>query len=521
MGMKQLEIERKFDIAEDAPLPALGALVQVGEMREHRMRAVYFDTVDLLLLRHRITLRRREGGADEGWHLKLPQGSARLEVHAPLGAGAGRMRVPEGHVAAASEALPDELPEGANGALVPVAVLRTVRVEVDLLDDAGKVVAQLCDDLVTALPEGSTWRELEVELVAPAPGATGGTAGPGAVEDGATDLATGDVELLDRIAESLLSQGLEPAASPSKLSRALGDRPARIESGRRLTGQDSAADVVQAYLAEQLSAILGREAGLLVDAPEAVHKSRVAVRRTRSALRTFRRLLHREVTDPLRAELKWWGEVLGGPRDAEVMRVRVMDELGAVPADLVRGPVLARVETALGGRHAAAHAALVEQLDSERYLALVDALVDLVADPPWRGRARKKAAKVLPPLVEQAVDRAVDERAGAAGLEGAERLHQLHEVRKRAKAVRYGWEALAPALGVAAQDAAEAWEQVTEQFGGMQDAVVSLAHLRELLAVAEAAGEPTLTYGVLIGRELDAEERAADAGERAMDDALV
>lgn len=497
--MKQLEIERKFDIAQDAPLPALGGVVQVGEAREHRMRAVYLDTVDLLLVRNRITLRRREGGPDEGWHLKLPQGSARLEVHAPLGDGPGRTRVPEGHVAAAAEALPEGLPTGAAGALVPVAVLRTVRVEVDLLDDAGRVVAQLCDDLVTALPAGTTWRELEVELVQP----------------------TGDIEVLDRIAEVFLAQGVRPASSPSKLSRALGDRPERVESRHRLSGKDRAGDVVQAYLAEQLCVILGREADLRVDAPDSVHKSRVATRRARSALRTFRRLVDREVTDPLRAELKWWGEVLGAPRDAEVMLERVMEELTSVPADLVRGPVAARVQSELGGRHAAAHAALVEQLDSERYLALVDALAYLVADPPWRGRARRHAEDVLPPLVEKAVDRAVEERAAAADLEGDARLHQLHEVRKRAKAVRYGWETLAPALGVAAQDSAEAWERVTEHFGGMQDAVVSIEHLRHLLAAAEEAGEPLLTYGVLIGRELDAEERAADAGERAMDDALL
>lgn len=516
--MEQLEIERKFDIAVGAPRPLLEGVVQVGEAREHRMRAVYLDTVDLLLIRNRITLRRREGGSDEGWHLKLPRGSARLEVHAPLHDGAGRTRVPDGHVRAASEALPEGLPDGAAGALVPVAVLSTVRVEVDLLDDDGQVVGQLCDDLVTALPQGTTWRELEVELVGPT-GTVGGVDGEDAAVAAGPDLAA-DLALLDRIGETLEAEGLQASVSPAKLSRALGDLPERIEAGQRLTAGDSAGEVVQAYLLEQLSVILGREADLRVDAPDSVHKSRVAVRRTRSALRTFHRLLDREVTDPLRAELKWWGEVLGGPRDAEVMLARVGEELAGLPADLVRGPVAARVETELGGLHETAHAALVEQLDSERYLALVDALTDLVADPPWRGRAGKRADAVLPALVERAVDRAVEDRVTASALQGGARLHQLHEVRKRAKAVRYGWEALAP-LGEAARESAEAWERVTEELGGMQDAVVAIEHLRHLLVAAEQADEPTLTYGVLIGREMDAEERAASAGERAMDDALI
>ena len=292
--MRQLEIERKFDIPEGAPLPGLGDVVQTGAAREHRMRAVYLDTVDLLLIRHRITLRRREGGSDEGWHLKLPRGSARLEVHAPLGEGPGRTRVPDGHVKAVSEALAEGLPSGPAGALVPVAVLRTVRVEVDLLDDDGRLVAQLCDDVVTALPQGITWRELEVELVGAAEGqeAMGTTAGGEAADD--------SVQLLDSIAAALQAQGLTPSASPSKLSRALGDRPERMQAGQRLGAKDRAGDVVQDYLVEQLLVILGREGDLRVDALDAVHKSRVAVRRTRSAVRTFRRLLHREGTAPVR-----------------------------------------------------------------------------------------------------------------------------------------------------------------------------------------------------------------------------
>ena len=53
-----------------------------------------------------------------------------------------------------------------------------------------------------------------------------------------------------------------------------------------------------------------------LDADDAVHKMRVAVRRLRSTLATYRRLLDRDVTEPLRDELKWLGGVLGAVRDA-------------------------------------------------------------------------------------------------------------------------------------------------------------------------------------------------------------
>lgn len=505
----QLEAERKFDLDTGAPLPGLRGIVGIGEAREHRMRAVYLDTTDLFLIRERVTLRRREGGADEGWHLKLPAQAdvpgSRWELHAPLVDGPGRWRVPEGHLAALADRLGQpwaERDDPARG-LVPVATLTTYRVEIDLTDEVGDVVAQLCDDTVTAAPSGRTWRELEVELV---PGADGRSR-PGAEE------------LLDAITDRFAQEGVLVADSPSKLSRALGDRPGRAAAGLGPTEDDRARDVLLAYLAEQVAVIRGREESLRVDGPEAVHKTRVACRRLRSALRTFRRLLDRAVTDPLRDEIRWYGEVLGRPRDAEVQKAQLLEALGEMPEELVNGPVRDRVATELDRRHAEAHAALVRVMDSERYAVLLDRLVELVADPPWRARADGRAGKVLPPLVERAEARARRDWEASQVAEGEERLHLLHETRKRAKAARYAWEALDPAFGQAAERA-KGWERVTESLGAVQDSVVSVQWLWELLAAAKAAGEPTHTYGVLIGMELGARRPNITAGEAAVQDML-
>lgn len=498
MKPSQVETERKFDIGEDGSVPSLADVVQPGETREHRMRAVYLDTPDLLLIRNRTTLRRREGGPDEGWHLKLPRaGDARLEVHAPLTSGPGRCRVPESHRARAGAALGIAWPEGAQGALLPAAVLTTYRTETDLLDEQGKVVAQLCDDRVVAQPEGRRWRELEVELVA------------------------GDAQLLERISEVFAAQGVAVADSPSKLSRALGDRPERAAHGEGPAADGPAGDVVLAHLAAQVATILGREDDVRTDAPDAVHKARVATRRLRSALRTFRRLLDRDVTDPLRAELRWFATALGAPRDAEVMRERILAAAAELPPEQVVGPVHERLRTELDGRHADAHAALVEVLDGDRYLELTDRLVELLAEPPWRGRARRPAQEVLPGLVAAAVERVRHERDVALLAEGEERLHLLHETRKKAKAARYACEAVAPALGEDARRAAEAWERVTEAFGEVQDSVVAEQWLHDLVHLAAGAGEETYTYGVLVGREeARREETTVGAGEQLLADAL-
>lgn len=498
--VRVIETERTFTIGRGDPLPPCGPGVRPGPTREHLLRAVYYDTPDLLLVRHRITLRRREGGLDAGWHLKLPRpDGSRLELRLPLGAGPGRLRVPEQLVDEVRATLGEQLPTGAGGALVPCAVLRTRRQETDLLDPLrDRVLAQLCDDRVSASPSGRRWREVEVELVA------------------------GEGELLTEITEQFARHGGQPAALPSKLAVALGDAPARAEAGDGPDPAGPAADVVLAYLAEQVAVILGREQEVRDGLPVAVHKTRVATRRLRSTLRTFRRLLHRGPVDALREEVRWLAEMLGGPRDADVIRDRVLAALEALPPQEVVGPVPERVAAELDARRSAAHATLLAALDSPRYAALVDGLLELLAEPPWRGRADRPAADALPPLVVDAVERARQRREEVDLVTGEEQLHRVHEARKRAKAARYACEAVAPSLGEDAALAAATWEQVTEQLGLLQDSVVAIGWLHELADAAQAAGEPTYTYGELAGLERATHDDAGiQAGLEVVDAALT
>jgi hypothetical protein len=81
------EVELKFDADPAMSLPDLtGEAGSVGEATESQLDATYFDTADARLARHHVTLRRRTGGDDAGWHLKLPAGQdERIEVRLPLG----------------------------------------------------------------------------------------------------------------------------------------------------------------------------------------------------------------------------------------------------------------------------------------------------------------------------------------------------------------------------------------------------------------------------------------------------
>lgn len=200
-----LEIEQKFDVDEDFARPDFGILgdvlragVSAAAPVRYHLAATYFDTPDERLAANKITLRRRTGGTDEGWHLKLPAGQdARHEVRAPLGISEGE--VPE-NLAAKVADVTGGLP------LAPIAALDTERTVVTLTGQDGRVLAEIADDTVTArrltdsrgTEQPLCWREIEVEVPAASP----------ALQRAAADL--------------LRAAGARPAVRGSKLARLLG-----------------------------------------------------------------------------------------------------------------------------------------------------------------------------------------------------------------------------------------------------------------------------------------------------------
>src|SRR5215475_14356535 len=91
------ETEVKYEAASGQTLPSFTDLAQVAtaeQAPQEQLDADYFDTEDLRLIGAGITLRRRQGGHDAGWHLKLPAGDhTRREIRLPLGR--AKLRVPE------------------------------------------------------------------------------------------------------------------------------------------------------------------------------------------------------------------------------------------------------------------------------------------------------------------------------------------------------------------------------------------------------------------------------------------
>jgi CHAD domain-containing protein len=500
---RHVEVERKFDVVESTGRPSfagIAEIVRVEQRPPQTLDAVYFDTPARDLASKRITLRRRTGGADAGWHLKLPAGAdARTEVRAPLGMANGtgdgsREDVP-------SELLDVVLAIVRDRPVDPVARITTTR-EVQLLHGAdGAVLAEFCDDQVTAsrtatpdtAPAEQRWREWELELVAP----------------------EANTELMDRLSHRLLGAGAAPAGHGSKLARVLGTTqndaarrrsgPGRPEVGvppaaKRRGGQagNSAPDIrvaapIHRAVAEQVDELLVWDRAVRADTDDAVHQMRVTTRKIRSLLQTSLNSFGLPDDAAILDELRELANVLGEARDAEVLAERYRRALDGLPSQLVRGSVRDRLIDGAQDRYKTGLRRSLDALRSPRYFRLLDALDALVAEPPPAPADRQPT-----PVTIDAGHKKVRKAAKAARHAAEEaRDNSIHRIRKRAKRLRY----TAAAIGASA--VSNRAKAVQSLLGDHQDSVVSRAHLIQQAEAAHAAGEDTFTYGLLYRQELD------------------
>ena len=474
------EIERKYDAASGgtAALDAVNTMTgtagvaAVPELPEQLLDAIYYNTADLRLIGAGITLRRRTGGEDAGWHLKLPAGAdTRDEIRLPLTSADGA--VPE-ELAAWSGPIPGVRRWRRWCASRPAA--RRCRP----VDGAGTGTRQDRRRPRVGQPaDGSAatvWDEIEAELV------TGGPA------------------LLTAIDEQLRRAGARAAATKTKLQRVLADRlPATGPAPQqRLTRHSPAGEVVLAYLRDQVAAISHYDPLVRRDEPDAVHQMRVATRRARSALEAFGGIIDRETTRPLCAELKWLAAALGQARDSEVLQARLTADLAAVPA-LVVGPVQARITAHFTAQLTQARQSALDTLDGQRYFRLLDNLDALLADPPLTPLAKREAGKMLAKPVQRAarrLQRALDAVPGAQDRDTA-----IHQARKATKRARYAAEAAVPALGSAASRQAAQAKELPRRLRRPPQQRRRTGSAARPRRKSPGGGEDTFTYGLMHQRQ--------------------
>ena len=484
VNLDSTEIERKYDVTPTTALPdllSIDGVARVEQSQVFALDAVYFDTEAFTLASHHITLRRRTGGDDAGWHLKLPVShDERSELHEPPGAN--------------SESVPRRLRERVAiivraQQLTPIVRLTTHRTVHRLRGPSDELLALLCDDAVETVqllgkPFQQNWREWEFELV------------------------DGDIPLLDAAERLFADHRISRSDSPSTLTRALGDS-APQHSEPAVTASGSAGALLAAALREYREELVRNDPLVRAQRPESIHDMRIAIARFRAAVGTFHTLLPDGEASMLRRELGWIGHVLGAVRDLDVIAARLAARLRAESVPQVIGPIAERISHQLAQETSAAKTVLLDTLDSTRYFRLLDTIDAFLADPRLSKSAAGAATDVLPGFIDHRI------RVLFAAIRTAYETTDpprhdlaLHEVRKAAKELRYGAEVLLAIKPKRARRLVKVAKQLQDALGEQHDSVVARRTLERLATGAFLDGENSFTYGCLHRTEQDLGEDA-------------
>lgn len=482
------EHEAKFEVDRDYDLPDLRGLVgRTDRLPEQHLLTVYFDTDDLRLaqrgisLRHRITETADGSETEESWTLKLPEAShddivARSETSWP----GERAAIPP-QALAIVRGLVRRAP------LRPVAELNTTRRRLQLIEDHEIApFAEIDDDLVTVVGgpgDGSWFRQIELELT--------------------PDHLAADVKAL---LKCLRRSGAKPTKQ-SKLSLAVGERPPRQgRRGAKNRKRQTISDMVKTAIASNLDRLLDHDYRLRLAPdrpdPEDIHQARVATRKLRSNLKMFAAVIDPVWLGHTAEDLRWIAEILGQIRDLDVLAENV------TPVDSEARHTLELVQ-AVGSQRNPSVKRLSSALGSARYLDLLDRLNAAKRRPPLVPASNKKSHKkrrdgmapeekasdVLPKLIGHEW-RSLQRKARKADTRSNDQ--RLHEIRIRAKRLRYAAETAAPVIGKSAKRVAKGAATLQDLLGELRDSAAAEAWLRDqVTGVSPAAG---LLSGALVER---------------------
>lgn len=496
------EVEGKWRVHPPFVVPEFTGdstgVATVDEPTSLELRAVYYDTSDLRLAREGVTLRYRSGeGSKDGWHLKLPV----AEAGVPDASTGVRDEV---HAGGDPEHVPDELRDlvtayARTAVLGPVATLVTQRTVRVLRDGDGGPLGELTDDLVSVLSSGHVagrFREIEFE----------------AYGERAHDT-------LRRVGDLLRAHGAVGGEFVPKVVRALGPQATGAPDPpppEPVAGKEPAHVAIRMILRRYARNLLAEDVSLRRGGDDAVHKMRVAARRLRSALRTFEPLLDPQWARDLENELKWLADSLGQARDSEVLLERLLRDLDSLPSELVLGDVRERLTKSIGGHLDEGNAATLETMRSERYVVLLERLVDAAWEPLTSPAADARTDLAVPALVEAEWER-LAKRVKKLSAEDAT-PQMWHKARIAAKRTRYAAEAVAPIFGSPAKDFAKRVEKLQEVLGEHQDAHVAGETLLRLGSAARAGGA-AFSLGLLHARQNEAMRSARAAFPALWEDA--
>jgi len=432
-GAKSMEVVLRLVIAP-ADIPRLRRLTlpkgwKRGTSRRKTLLSLYFDTPDLFLKQRAIVLWvRRDGrrwiqGVKAGGGVK-PGPRIHLEIEEQVARDHPDFSKFDEHTLA-ELALPPELQKQ----LRPVFVTDFHRTTWLLESPSGDVVEMALDQGETRIDRGAGVPISEIELV----------------------LKSGNLAALYEAALILLEWVPLYLENASKMARgyALRVSPASQPPLKALPpafrGDVSVSQAFQIVAWDCIGHLQGNHPGLLTgDDVEYVHQMRVALRRLRSAMGLFAKIVPTFQDGGLSVDVGWLAGELGAARDWDVF---VTESLPAFISPAEDDTALRRLgdqalAVAVGNREKARQAA-----NSQRYLRLLLNLGAWLNREAWRFGANKRLLAALDQPILKWSGRLLDKRhkqllrrgAKLDGLSASER----HMLRIAAKKLRYAAEFLA------------------------------------------------------------------------------
>lgn len=523
------EVESTFDVSTSADVPdlTLGGELDAPAEQVHHLSATYYDAEDLRLTRAKITVRRRTGGKDDGWHVKLPAvetsagSTGRTELSFPL---------------TDSADVPDEVRTAVWGyarhdELIPIARIDNERHET-VVERDGSAIVEFCDDHVrgTRLRDGAaiSWREWELELVDSERG--------------------GSVDVLSRLSAACLDAGASASPLASKLAKTIG--PVDDVAA-------PASSAVASMLRADVDKLLSGDAGARLGQEVGIHAMRTSARNLQTTLNAHAKELgaageainaerpgsYGVDIASLERELKELIRMLGKSRDVQVVRARLHEVAEGYPRDLVPDSVRDRIFSELDREEQRTAKRVTMGLGNPRYLALLDSLDEVIEaagemETPTdaqrvrsgrpkeiissgkKGLGKGKSGAPTSDLVVQGAQRQfkrfdkararVEDELDSLNLTLAQREELTHTLRKRNKALRRTAASINSKEMPQVVSLRSASERLHDVLGDVQDSVTARQWIRRISRRAEAAGEPTFGFGVLFEHERFSSERALE-----------
>lgn len=476
MSADDQEVELKF-VLPDGQAEAVWQAIGGAQARPAALTSVYFDTAHRKLRRCGVALRVREKKGVFVQTVKSGGGVARGEWETAIPTAAPDRAALAGTPAARL------LPRKAD--LLPAFSVRVQRRAIELQEGRSRIEA--CIDLGEIRAGGQSTPVQEIEL----------------------ELLHGEIGDLFALARRLMADAPMTLSFASKAARGYELADGAAPAPPPLDETASAARGLQALglaaLADLSAAILDFRRQPDV---EPVHRIRVALRRLRGAISTFKAVCDDDKCEAVRAELKWLAAQLDAARDLDVLLKYTLPELKETPQALVDRVMVARGEAYAAAEHA---------LDSLRARALLLNTLQWLSFGAWTERDS-------PPLKAFAADRL--EKRRKKMLERGEHLARLspedrHHLRIDGKKLRYDAEALAGLFDrpKRARKLVAALKGVQDVLGALNDAQAGAGRLEALAEADETVREAALAAAGRLRAREDASDKVARKAWKAFETA--